>query len=86
MYFPDSSRWLSRAVPKEKRNEFVEKVEEMFDKVSGPVVMICGRNKIETASKGREKFVSLSHVSLFVGFSFVIDDKLIVFFLYLFCL
>ncbi|KAJ4886949.1 P-loop containing nucleoside triphosphate hydrolases superfamily protein [Raphanus sativus] len=59
VYFPDSSRWLSRAVPKEKRNEFVEKVEEMFDKVSGPVVMICGRNKIETASKGREKFTMI---------------------------
>ncbi|KAL0719142.1 hypothetical protein Bca4012_068466 [Brassica carinata] len=59
VYFPDSSRWLSRAVPKAKRNEFVDKVEEMFDKVSGPVVMICGRNKIETASKGREKFTMI---------------------------
>lgn len=47
-------------MPKAKRNEFVDKVEEMFDKVTGPVVLICGRNKIETASKGREKFVSLS--------------------------
>ncbi|KAF8081631.1 hypothetical protein N665_0873s0005 [Sinapis alba] len=59
VYFPDSSRWLSRAVPKAKRNEFVDKVEEMFDKVSGPVVMICGRNKIDTASKGREKFTMI---------------------------
>ncbi|CAH8385196.1 unnamed protein product [Eruca vesicaria subsp. sativa] len=59
VYFPDSSRWLSRAVPKAKRNDFVDKVEEMFDKVSGPVVMICGRNKIDTASKGREKFTMI---------------------------
>ncbi|KAF3604000.1 hypothetical protein F2Q69_00037862 [Brassica cretica] len=59
VYFPDSSRWLSRAVPKAKRNEFVDKVEEMFNKVTGPVVMICGRNKIETASKGREKFTMI---------------------------
>lgn len=59
VYFPDSSRWLSRAVPKAKRNEFVDKVEEMFDKVTGPVVLICGRNKIETASKGREKFTMI---------------------------
>jgi len=42
----------------------------MFDKLSSPVVMICGRNKIETGSKEREKFVSLSHVSLFIGSSF----------------
>jgi hypothetical protein len=70
VYFPDSSQWLSRAVPKSKQNEFVDKVQEMFDKLSSPVVMICGRNKIETGSKEREKFVSLSHVSLFIGSSF----------------
>jgi Ran GTPase-activating protein (RanGAP) involved in mRNA processing and transport len=28
----------------------------MFDKLSGPIVMICGQNKIETGSKEREKF------------------------------
>uniref|UniRef100_A0A1J3K6P8 Protein MSP1 n=1 Tax=Noccaea caerulescens TaxID=107243 RepID=A0A1J3K6P8_NOCCA len=56
VYFPDSSQWLSRAVPKSKRNEFVDKVQEMFDKLSGPIVMICGQNKIETGSKEREKF------------------------------
>ncbi|ESQ47918.1 hypothetical protein EUTSA_v10019988mg [Eutrema salsugineum] len=58
VYFPDSSQWLSRAVPKSKRNEFVDKVQEMFDKLSGPVVMICGR-KIETASKERERFTMI---------------------------
>ncbi|CAD5323565.1 unnamed protein product [Arabidopsis thaliana] len=59
VYFPDSSQWLSRAVPKSKQNEFVDKVQEMFDKLSSPVVMICGRNKIETGSKEREKFTMI---------------------------
>ncbi|CAL5043678.1 unnamed protein product [Urochloa decumbens] len=44
VYFPDSSQWLSRAVPKSKRREFVEKVEEMFDQLTGPLVLICGQN------------------------------------------
>ncbi|CAN8321294.1 unnamed protein product [Cochlearia groenlandica] len=56
VYFPDSSQWLSRAVPKARRKEFLDKVEKMFDKLSGPVVMICGQNKIGTDSKEREKF------------------------------
>jgi Ran GTPase-activating protein (RanGAP) involved in mRNA processing and transport len=43
-------------VPKTRRKEFVDKVKEMFDKLSGPIVMICGQNKIETGSKEREKF------------------------------
>lgn len=55
VYFPDFSQWLSRAVPKTRRKEFVDKVKEMFDKLSGPIVMISGQNKIETGSKGREK-------------------------------
>ncbi|CAH8385915.1 unnamed protein product [Eruca vesicaria subsp. sativa] len=56
VYFPDFSQWLFRAVPKARRKEFVDKVQEMFDKLSGPIVMICGQNKIETGSKEREKF------------------------------
>uniref|UniRef100_A0A1J3FSZ8 ATPase family AAA domain-containing protein 1 n=3 Tax=Noccaea caerulescens TaxID=107243 RepID=A0A1J3FSZ8_NOCCA len=59
VYFPDSSQWLSRAVPKTRRKEFVDKVQEMFDKLSGPVVLICGRNKIETASKEKERFTMI---------------------------
>ncbi|XP_010479461.1 PREDICTED: uncharacterized protein LOC104758324 isoform X2 [Camelina sativa] len=55
VYFPDTSQWLSRAVPKTRRKEFVDKVQEMFNKLSGPIVMICGQNKIETGSKEREK-------------------------------
>lgn len=56
VYFPDSSQWLSRAVPKVKRKEFLHKVEEMFDQLSGPVVLICGQNKLETGSKEKEKY------------------------------
>lgn len=58
VYFQDSSLWLSRAVPKSNRKDFVQKVQEMFDKISGPVVLICGQNKVETGSKERENFVS----------------------------
>lgn len=58
VYFPDSSQWLSRAVPKANRREYVQKMEEIFDKISGPVVLICGQNKIESGSKEKEKFVS----------------------------
>ncbi|MBA0592642.1 hypothetical protein Gorai_009617, partial [Gossypium raimondii] len=56
VYFQDSSQWLSRAVPKSKHKEFVSKVHEMFDKLSGPVVLICGQNRVETGSKEKEKF------------------------------
>lgn len=59
VYFPDSSQWLSRAVPKSDRKDFVSKVQEIFDGLSGPVVLICGQNKIESGSKEKEKFVSV---------------------------
>ncbi|KAK8521143.1 hypothetical protein V6N12_005054 [Hibiscus sabdariffa] len=59
VYFQDSSQWLSRAVPKSKRKEFFSKVHEMFDKLSGPVVLICGQNKVETGSKEKEKFTMI---------------------------
>ncbi|XP_038701334.1 uncharacterized protein LOC119998167 isoform X2 [Tripterygium wilfordii] len=54
VYFPDSSQWLSRAVPKSNRRDFVHKVQEIFDRLSGPVVLICGQNKIDTGSKQKE--------------------------------
>uniref|UniRef100_A0A6M2E7H0 AAA+ ATPase domain-containing protein n=1 Tax=Populus davidiana TaxID=266767 RepID=A0A6M2E7H0_9ROSI len=59
VYFPDSSQWLSRAVPKSNRKDFLSKVQEMFDKLSGPVVLICGQNKAETGSKEKERFTML---------------------------
>ena len=62
IYFPDSSEWLSRAVPKSHRREFIHKVEEMFDQLQGPVVLICGQNIIETGTKEKEKFVSFIFV------------------------
>lgn len=60
VYFPDSSLWLSRAVSKSNRKEFVSKMQEMFDKLSGPLVLICGQDKTETGSNSKEKdkFVS----------------------------
>lgn len=64
VYFPDSSLWLSRAVSKENRATFVRKVKEMFDQVSGPVVLICGQNKVETGSKEKEKFVSCKFITV----------------------
>ncbi|XP_021750633.1 uncharacterized protein LOC110716325 isoform X1 [Chenopodium quinoa] len=59
VYFPDSSLWLSRAAPKSNRTEFVSKVGEMFDRLSGPLVLICGQNKVETGSKEKEKFTMI---------------------------
>ncbi|KAK6282101.1 hypothetical protein POUND7_015926 [Theobroma cacao] len=59
VYFQDSSQWLSRAVPKSNRKEFVCRVREMFDNLSGPVVLICGQNKVETGSKEKEKFTMI---------------------------
>ncbi|KAL6861777.1 hypothetical protein ACP4OV_017477 [Aristida adscensionis] len=50
VYFPDSSQWLSRAAPRSKRREFVEKVEEMFDQLTGPLVLICGQNMVEVTA------------------------------------
>lgn len=61
VYFPDSSQWLSRAVPKSNRKEFVSKVQEQFNQLSGPVVLICGQNKVEAGSKEKEKFVSFNN-------------------------
>lgn len=63
IYFPDSSEWLSRAVPKSHRKEFIQKVEEMFDQLQGPVVLICGQSIIETGTKEKEKFTMvLPHI------------------------
>ncbi|KAK2635745.1 hypothetical protein Ddye_030537 [Dipteronia dyeriana] len=59
VYFPDSSQWLSRAVPRSNRKDFVCKVQEMFDQISGPVVLICGQNKVATGSKEKEKFTMI---------------------------
>ncbi|KAL9682641.1 hypothetical protein QQ045_014443 [Rhodiola kirilowii] len=59
VYFPDSYQWLSRAVPKSNRADFVQKVQELFDQLSGPVVLICGQNKVETGSKEKEKFTMI---------------------------
>ncbi|CAK7337968.1 unnamed protein product [Dovyalis caffra] len=59
VYFPDSSQWLTRAVPKSNRKAFVSKVQEMFDKLSGPVVLICGQNKAETGPKEKERFTMI---------------------------
>ncbi|WOL00515.1 hypothetical protein Cni_G09228 [Canna indica] len=55
VYFPDCSQWLSRAVPKSNRQEFIEKVEQMFNQIPGPVVFICGQNIMESGSKEKEK-------------------------------
>ncbi|XP_044493531.1 uncharacterized protein LOC123216929 isoform X2 [Mangifera indica] len=59
VYFPDSSQWLSRAAPRSIRKEFAHKVQEMFNQLSGPLVLICGQNKVETGSKEKEKFTMI---------------------------
>ncbi|RDY10350.1 Msp1, partial [Mucuna pruriens] len=59
VYFPDSSQWLHKSVPKSNRNEFFHKVEEMFDRLSGPIVLICGQNKVQSGSKEKEQFTMI---------------------------
>lgn len=61
VYFPDFSLWISRAISKSDRKDFIAKVKEMFDQLSGPVVLLCGQNKAESGSKEKEKFVSLRY-------------------------
>ncbi|KAJ6843519.1 uncharacterized protein M6B38_295505 [Iris pallida] len=56
VYFPDSSQWLSRAVPKSNRKEFISKVEETFDHLPNNIVWICGQNIMETGNKEKEKY------------------------------
>ncbi|KAG8378902.1 hypothetical protein BUALT_Bualt07G0032800 [Buddleja alternifolia] len=56
VYFPDSSLW---AVSKSNRKEFFHKVQEMLNQLSGPVVLICGQNKVEAGSKEKEKFTMI---------------------------
>ncbi|KAE8671156.1 Mitogen-activated protein kinase kinase kinase 7 [Hibiscus syriacus] len=52
--FQDSSQWLSRAVPKSNRKEFVNGSRKLTN--YRPIVLICGQNKVETGSKEKEKF------------------------------
>lgn len=59
VYFPDSSQWLHKSVPKSNRNDFFRKVEEMFDRLSGPIVLICGQNKVQSGSKEKEQFTMI---------------------------
>ncbi|XP_066332512.1 uncharacterized protein [Miscanthus floridulus] len=61
VYFPDSSQWLSRAVSKSDRREFVQRVEKMFDRLTGPVVLICGQNILAAAPKDKEHPALMFH-------------------------
>ncbi|RZC44004.1 hypothetical protein C5167_036955 [Papaver somniferum] len=58
VYMPDSSQWL-RGVPKAHHRFFIQKVEQMFERLSGPVVLICGQNKVETGAKEKDKLTML---------------------------
>lgn len=84
VYFPDSSQWLSRAVPNSKRKEFVHKVEEIFNQLSGPTVLICGQNKVESGSKEKEKFVSFYNLMPILKFYMQSVEFLLSAFIFLF--
>jgi len=47
VYFPDPRQWFERAVPLEKRQEFLERVEAKLDQIEGPVVLIASRTTEE---------------------------------------
>ncbi|KQK18892.1 uncharacterized protein LOC100838141 isoform X2 [Brachypodium distachyon] len=61
VYFPDSSQWLSRAVPRSNHREFIEKLEEIFDQLNGPLVLICGQNILEAAPKDKDPKAMVFH-------------------------
>ena len=76
VYFSDSSQWLSRAVPKSNHKDFVSKVQEMFGQLSGPVVLICGQNKVETGSKEKERFVSFKSLAIYNPYTYIHDESI----------
>ena len=63
--------------------EFVHKVEEIFNQLSGrPIVLICGQNKTEFGSKEEEKFVSFYSLMSSVKFhmhSYVFTSNVFIF-------
>ncbi|KAG0477931.1 hypothetical protein HPP92_012650 [Vanilla planifolia] len=59
VYFPDSSKWLSEVVRKSSHKEFFQKMEKTFEQLSGPVVLICGQNVVESGSKEKEKLTMI---------------------------
>ncbi|XP_074590357.1 uncharacterized protein LOC141846248 isoform X2 [Curcuma longa] len=76
VYFSDCSQWLSRAVPKSNRKEFIKKVEEMLHLIPGPVVFICGQNIMESGSKEKEKLpLPLKRVAEGLGVSKSLEEK-----------
>ncbi|XP_042395748.1 uncharacterized protein LOC121986044 isoform X2 [Zingiber officinale] len=76
LYFPDCSPWLSRAVPKSNRKEFIKKVEEMLQVIPGPVVFICGQNIMESGSKEKENLpLTLKRVAEGLGVSKSLNEK-----------
>ncbi|KAK1267531.1 hypothetical protein QJS04_geneDACA019370 [Acorus gramineus] len=54
---------MSRAIPKSNRKEFLQKIEQMFDQLTGPIVLICGQNKFETGPKERTP-ISLKRLTM----------------------
>lgn len=49
IYFPDPRHWFERAVPLDRRQEFLERVEAKLDQIEGPIVMIASRLSDEKA-------------------------------------
>ncbi|XP_050231999.1 uncharacterized protein LOC126680824 isoform X2 [Mercurialis annua] len=58
VYFQDSSLLFS-ALSKSNRKDFVQKVQEMFDQIPGPVVLMCGQNKVEDGSKDKDNITMI---------------------------
>ena len=58
VYFPYSSQWLSRAVSKSNQKDFLNKVQEMFDKLLGRVVLMWTKQSWNWV-KGQRKICKL---------------------------
>ncbi|KAL3618041.1 hypothetical protein CASFOL_038362 [Castilleja foliolosa] len=51
VYLPESFWWLPRSAKWKTRREFRNKVKEMFEKLSGRMVLICGQNTWDVGPK-----------------------------------
>lgn len=51
---------MSGIVKKSNHKDFLQKLEEIFDKLEEPIVLICGKNNEDIGSKEINKSVSLS--------------------------
>lgn len=69
LYFPNSFTWLPWTASWNIRRDFVRKVKDMFGRLTGRVVLICGQDNWNDAYREMQKYVSFDsafiwHISI----------------------